>query len=169
VLAALVGAATSGSTAQNIAAGPRIRIERPRIGLGGRRAVIPLPNGSQARGNRLAARVATSRATASAGPARAIGPVARAWATEAAAQVSETGRAEAEPIASAVETSRAAGVGTGTPLEEVPAGITDPALAAAAAAVPPVWDPEAEASVAVAAVAGGAGRGLYCGTPRSFE
>jgi len=61
-------------------------------------------------------------------------------------------------------------VETETPLEEVPAGIADPALAAAVAAAPPAWDLEAEASVAVVAAAvGGADRGLNGGTPRSFE
>ena len=56
------------------------------------------------------------------------------------------------------------------PSEEVPAGIADPVLAAAAAAAPPAWDLEAEAPVAVVAAAvGGEARGLNCGTPRSFK
>jgi len=78
VVLAVRGAAISGSTIRNIAAAPRIRIERPQTGLVGRRAVILLPNVSQVHGNRLAARVATSRATAPADPAWAVGPVARA-------------------------------------------------------------------------------------------
>jgi hypothetical protein len=78
VALAVLGAATSGSTIRNIAAAPRIRIERPQTGLVGRRAVILWPNVSQVHGNRLAARVATSRATAPADPAWAVGPVARA-------------------------------------------------------------------------------------------
>ncbi len=56
------------------------------------------------------------------------------------------------------------------PSEEVPAGTTDPALAAAAAAAPPAWDLEAEASVAVVAAAvGGEGRGLNCGTSKELR
>ena len=98
VALAVLGAATSGSTIRNIAAAPRIRIERPQTGLVGRRAVILLPNVSRVLGNRLAAKAATSRATAPADQAWTIGPVARAWATEAAAQLSGTGQAEAERI-----------------------------------------------------------------------
>jgi hypothetical protein len=53
-----LGAATSGSTIRNIAAGPRIRIELQRTDSGARRGAILLPTVRLALGNRLADRAA---------------------------------------------------------------------------------------------------------------
>lgn len=67
---------------------------------------------------------------------------------------SAIGQAEAEPTESEVVTFRAAGAATAMPSAAVPGDIADRALAAAAAAAPPVLDLEGE-EVAVAADAAG--------------
>ena len=136
---------TDGSTTRNIAAELRIGTGRLRTDLGARPAVILLPTARLVPGNSWVDRVAIWPATASEEPAWAIEAEEEAWAT---------GRVEVERIASEAETSRVAAAETAMPSEEVPEGTTDRTPVPAAAAAPPAWDREAEASVAVAAVVG---------------
>jgi hypothetical protein len=146
----------AGNTIHNIAEALRTGIEGPRTGSGVRHVETPSPTVKRVPDSRLAGRAAICQAI------------------ELAALVSVTGRqvwldqaidpAEEEQTASEAVMYRAAEVETETRLEaapEVPRDTTDRVRAPVAAAVPPVWDREAEVevgAVVVAVVVGAAGR-----------
>jgi hypothetical protein len=145
-----------GGTIRNIAAGRHIATVRPQTGLAAQREATRLLTVRLVPGNSLAVRAAIWQAIGPATDGQATG-LAEDWA-----QV--TGSAEGGQIALEAGTSRAAAQATEMHSEEVPGVLrdtTDPARARTAAAVPPAWDPEVEASAAavdLAAVAGGGKR-----------
>jgi len=184
VLAALVAAtvprlyrlvATAGSTIRSIAAAPRIETGRPRTGLAVRRAETPCPIARLAPGSNLAARGAIWPAIGLAVVASATGPVAASAIVLPEEPAPATGLSGADRIASEAGTSLAAAAEIAMPSEAAPGDITDRTLAAAAAAAPPAWDLEAEASAVVVEVSGvvvgGAGKraGLRNTIHRSTE
>ena len=151
-----MGVVIVGSTTLSIVEAHRTGTAQPRIGLGGPHAVIRLPTGSQALGNRFPARAAILPATGEVGPDRVTDLLAVDLAIMQAVAVWATGQVQAGLIALEAVISREAVVETGMPLGEVPEDTTDRARVATAVVVPPACRPaavvEGEASVAVAEV-----------------